>query len=185
MNTGQTILTIGAIVLMGLTVISVNSSSLQHGAVLMQTKIGVYAISLAQSTIEDASGKAFDEASVISDIPTDASGLALLTAYNALGPEENSTFAPPLYVEHANDKSTFDDFDDFNNFRESKFVAGVDTMKIVSTVMYIDPANPDGSTNTKFWDKKINVKVWRPSYETNARQDTVKMSYIFSYWIFR
>ena len=60
MNTGQTILTIGALILLGMTVLTTNRSSLQNGAIINQTQVDIYAVSLAEGKIEEASGKAFD-----------------------------------------------------------------------------------------------------------------------------
>ena len=52
MNTGQMLLTVGALVLLGTTVLTVNRSFNQQGFVLEQTEIGVYAVSLATSIVE-------------------------------------------------------------------------------------------------------------------------------------
>jgi len=170
MNTGQTLLTIGALILLGSVVISANRSSIQHGVVLQQTEIGVYAVSLAMGRIEEATGRAFDEVTAPDDSGnTDAAtSVSDFTGPLALGPESGEAYPD------------FDDIDDFNNYSTIVYIPGVDTMKIHSVVGYVNTSNPDVFVSTKTWHKKLIVFV-----TGSVTRDTVKISSIFSYWWFR
>ena len=182
MNTGQTILSIGALILLGTTVLSTNRASLQHGAIITQTEVGIYAVSLAQAKIEEASGKAFDEYSAPNatgdgDVITSVS---LCTASGSLGKESGETYP------------NFDDVDDYNYYSGTNpyvlYVPGVDTFHIQTTVFYVDTAAPDTKVSTQTWHKKLTVKVWpnaSPWAADNPKPDTVTMTYIYSYWWFR
>lgn len=64
MNTGQSLFTIGALLLLSLTVLRVNNSILVTDNILQDSKLGVLATSVATSVMEEASKKAFDESSV-------------------------------------------------------------------------------------------------------------------------
>ncbi|MCG6913762.1 hypothetical protein LJE86_07575, partial [bacterium BMS3Abin03] len=64
MNTGQSLLTIGALLILSLTVLRVNNSILVTDNILQDSKLGVLATSVATSLMEEASKKAFDEGSV-------------------------------------------------------------------------------------------------------------------------
>jgi hypothetical protein len=163
MNTGQTLLTIVAIVLLGSNVVSVNRTFTQHGVILQQTEIGIFGISLGMSIIEEAQGKAFDEITVDSLI-TNASYLS-----STLGPEAEDTT-----------RLAFNDFDDYNGWSDSIYVQGVDRFKRWANVCYVDTSDLDGSSPTRSWSKKLTVFV-----KADNSQDTVKMCYIFSYWSFR
>jgi hypothetical protein len=169
MNTGQMLLTAGAIVLLGITVLTVNRSFNQQGAVLEQTEVGVYAISLATSTVEEASGMAFDQATVDNSVTTTAS----LTNWNKLGPESGETTTPAT-------TTNFNDFDDYNNLTLGTKIAGVDSFTVKSQVYYIDPSSPDVPVSSSTFFKRLDVKVYG-----TVSSDTVKMSYIFSYIMFR
>jgi len=177
MNTGQMMLTTLAIVLLGTTVLTVNRSSLQHGTILQQTQIGVYGISLAASMIEEASGKAFDK-------NTDDAAVTIqsgLTAYNALGKDAGETTT-----------ATFDDFDDYDKLSIPQVVAGVDSFTVKASVYYVNETAPNVKVNTQTWYKRMDVLVL-PSGLTDtsrikqglATGDTIKMSYIFTYFNFR
>jgi hypothetical protein len=179
MNTGQTLLTIGALMLLSISVMSTNRNSLQHGAIINQTEISLYAISLAQAKIEEASGKAFDTYSSSDTMDMGAAITSLSQLSTTLGPEAGETYP------------NFDDFDDYNYFSGNnpyKFnVPGVDSFRIQTTVFYVDTANPAVAVGTRTWHKRMIVKVWptvTPWGDAHPKPDTVTMSYIYSYWWF-
>ncbi len=185
MGTGQTILTIGALMLLGFTVLLTNRSSLQFGTVINQTEIDIYSVSLAESIIEEAAGKAFDHYSASDTAESGAviTSLTQLTDPTLLGKESDDNYP------------NFDDFDDYNSWSNTPyvmFVAGVDSFHIQAQVFYVDTTNPDLKLSTRTWHKKMIVKVWptiAPWGETassgQAKPDTVIMSYLYSYWWFR
>ena len=156
------LLTAGAVVLMGMTVLAVNNTFTNHGVTLQQTEIGIYKVSLGMSILEEAMGKAFDEMS----IDTDLGATGSLTS--TLGKESGESYPD------------FDDFDDYNNFQTKLGIYGVDSIAIRSDVTYVDPLNPDGSTTTRTWHKKITVLVWG-----SVQPDTLTFKTLFSYWSFR
>ncbi len=169
MNTGQMLLTVGAIVLLGTTVLTVNRSFTQQGAVLEQTEIGIYAVSVATSIVEEAAGMAFDQATVGNSVTTTAS----LTDPNRLGPDLGETTTP-------RSTALFNDFDDYNNLIMGVKIAGVDSFTVKANVYYIDPSMPDAPSSSSTFFKRLDVRVYSVS-----TADTIKMSYIFSYFIFR
>lgn len=164
MNTGQTILTIVAIVFLGTNVVSVNRTFLQHGMVLQQTEIGLFAASVATSLIEEAQGKAFDKNSLDGYLQTTAE----CSPTDSLGPELNEK------------RADWNDFDDYNNLRDTVNIKDVDTFYRWATVSYVDSTNPSIATSFRTFCKSITVHV-----RGQASQDTISMSYLFSYFSFR
>lgn len=185
MNTGQTLLTIGALVLLSMTVLLTNRSTLQYGTIINQTEVDIYSVSLAQSIIEEAAGKAFDRFSA-SDTAGNGNvitALSQLTDWNHLGTEGDDNYTGG---------SGFDDFDDYNAWNATPYnwymPGAPDTFRIKAEVFYIDTANPDLDIKMRSWHKKMIVKVWPtivPWGDANAKPDTVVLSYIQSYWWFR
>jgi hypothetical protein len=167
MNTGQMLLTLGALMLLSVMVLRVNNNVVNTNSVLLDTKFGVLAVSLATSIVEEANKKAFD-AVTDGDAITDVN---LLTAAYGLGPNA-SEFYP-----------NFNDFDDFNNY--TRYVTNIPSaeFKIVCKVNYVNPSNLDGTSSIRTWHKKITVFV--TSHSMNNEKDTVKVSSIYSYWFFR
>jgi len=163
MNTGQSLLSIGALLILSLTVLRVNNSILLTESVMQDSKLGVLATSVATSLMEEAGKKAFDESSV-NDAVLD---LSALTSYNSLGPNNGETPA------------TYDDFDDYNGYTKKDTVNTID-FKIVCAVNYINPNNIDGSTTQKTWHKKMTVTV-----TSSFINQAMSYSYVYSYWHFR
>jgi hypothetical protein len=181
MNTGQMMLTIGALVLLSVTVLSVNRTNLQQGFFLRRTEIGIYAISLATSMIEEAAGMDFDEVTINSAVTTPTS----MTAPASLGPEAGEVYRG------SSSATTFDDFDDFLYFKNNPYkygANGVDSFYIKTNLYYVDPANPNANAGVRTYCKVLNVFVTSTSMARDTifdKPDTLKMSYVFSYFRFR
>ena len=155
--------------LLGVTVLTVNRSFNSQGVVLEQTEIGVYATSLATSMVDEASSQAFDQATVDNAV----TGASSLTKDSKRGPELGETTTPPTTTK-------FNDFDDYHGLKMGIKVAGVDSFTVNCQVYYIDPSAPNINLGTQSFFKRLDVQVW-----SQTSTDTVRMSYIFSYIMFR
>jgi len=178
MNTGQSLFSIAALLMLSLTVLRVNNTILYSDVVLRDSKLGILAVSLATSLIEEANRKAFDAATADDGI-TD---IDLLTSPSGLGPGSGETH------------EAFNDFDDYNEYVKLDTIftfinkgstAVIDTTRKVifkdsCSVCYVEPDNIDGKIMAKTWHKKITIFVSSPSMI-----DTIKISKVFSYWNFR
>jgi hypothetical protein len=162
MNTGQTMLTIGAFILLAVVILRVNNSFLSTNTVVQESKFGVLAVSIGSSIIEEANRKSFDEA-------TDSNSVSNLNQLTTkLGPEHGETY------------STFNDFDDFNGYDTTITNLPSAVFNVKCSVCYVDPSNPDVAVSSPTWNKKISVVVSSPS-----STDTMRLSSIFSYFYFR
>jgi hypothetical protein len=162
MNTGQMMLAVGAMILLSLVVLRVNNNYLSTDTVMMESKFGVLATSLAQSLIEEASGKAFDE---------HTKGVAIL---------DSTLLTPPALLKNEGEVyPDYDDFDDYNGFQKDVTNLPSAIFHIECKVNYVNAETPDIVENHVTWNKKISVTVSSPS-----SKDTVKLYSIFSYWYF-
>jgi len=163
MNTGQCLISIGALLILSLTILRVNTSILSTDVVLQDSKLGVLAVSVATSIIEEASKKAFDAATA-DDAVID---LSALTSPYSLGPGIGET------------PETFNDFDDYHEYTKQDTINTID-YNVACQVNYINPANVDGIIMEKTWHKKITVNI-----TSSLMNDTLKFSSVYSYWQFR
>lgn len=180
MSTGHTMLAVGAMLLLSVSILGINNKFLNTSTVLYNTKFGVLAVSLGASIIEEANGKAFDLAGS-SDAIND---LSQLTAPSGLGPANGEVYPD------------FNDFDDFNNFKDTitikiKATPG-DVLKtfaefyIACKVRYVSESNPSTVSSSTTWHKRLDVSVTSPSMKNqNNTQDTIRLSSVYSYWKFR
>lgn len=168
MNTGQTMLAMGAMMLLSFLVLRFNSIHLTAAQASYNSKFGIVATSLANSLIEEAKDRSFDKVALDTtikiDSPSDFSG--------TLGKESGEVYP------------NFNDFDDYNDLLtidslslRNPQTGAPTTFEIRSKVMYVNEANPDVVSASQTYHKKIQVAVF-----SDAMIDTVKIETIFSYW---
>lgn len=163
MNTGQSLFSIGALLLLSLTILRVNNSILITDDILQDSKLGVLATSVATSLLEEASKKAFDAASA-DDAVLD---LSALTSPYSLGHSSSET------------PETYNDFDDYNGYTKLDTINTID-FKISCDVCYVAPGNLDGYSTSKTWHKKMTVTI-----TSSLISDTLSFATVYSYWHFR
>lgn len=180
MNLGQTIITLGAFVLMSTVILGMNTSFVENGKSIDEAQHGIMSLSLAASYIELAQGLPFDELT-IGDFVTMT---GQLTAVNSLGPE-------PDTLQAENSVNTFDDIDDFNGYEELVVIGGAEDVpdslrggshyRLRFSVYYVNPADVNVLSANRTFVKRLDVKVWRAYPEGG---DTLKSSHIMGYWHF-
>ena len=163
MNTGQSLFSVGALLILSLSILRVNNSILTTDTIMQDTKLGVLGISLATSIIEEANRKAFDAASADDAVDN----LGDLTPPNSLGPGPGEV------------PEDYNDFDDYNGYSKLDTVNTID-YKLDCSVNYITPTNVDGTSSIATWHKKITVLV-----SSSFMNDTLSFSSVYSYWHFR
>lgn len=172
MGTGQTLLTIVAMMLLGTVILSTNGGIQNSSQVLLSTNYGLESVSLATSTIERAQNLAFDAA-------TDTQAVSI--------PNMNLLTDPATLGHENNDPSDLNDFDDYNGLN-NKGRLEVDTLStgiyFVRTKVYYVRRNPTtgalDSSTSRTWSKKMDVWVWNKADTTTM----VRTSTVFSYWFF-
>ncbi len=164
MNSGESLLSVGAMMLLAVMILRVNNTILTTNSVLLETKFGVLATSLATSIIEEATGKSFDQNTSSNSI----SNVNDLTAPSGLGPGNSETY------------TTFNDVDDFNGYTKVDSTLPSAIFYLSTKVEYVSPQNPDQPVNYKTWHKRITVTVTTPS-----SNDVFVLSSVVSYWFFR
>ncbi len=168
MNTSQMLITLGALILLSLVILRVNRSFLTTDTVLLDSKIGVLAVSVATSLLEEANGKAFDEKTDTISV----SNVNLLSS--TLGPETGEVYP------------NFDDFDDYNGLTKIDSTNPIAKFIATCKVDYVLPSNLDAKATNRTWHKRMTVYVTSPSMlGHDDKQDTLKMSSVYSYWYFR
>ena len=163
MNTGEMLLTIGAMILLSTLILRVNNNFAGNTSTVYNSKFAILASSVGASVIEEAMGKSFDENSVNAPV----SSLNDLTTPAKLGPESGESY------------SNFDDIDDYNGYTKVDSTMPSAVFKIVCSVSYVGPTTPNINSSTSTWTKKISVTV-----TSISMKDTVRLSSLFSYWVF-
>ncbi len=157
--------------LLGTIMLGVNRNTADNGSVIERTEYEIMATSIGISTVEKATGLAYDENTVNSDI---ASAMSC-TPLASLGPDIGET-----------SDSTFDDFDDYNNFNKIVNPDGASTMQtaefhLQGKVQYVQLSGDSVVTSVgQTYHKLLTVRVW-----SKSMTDTLTFQTVYSYWYFR
>jgi len=185
MGTGQLLLTIVAIVLLGTIILRTNANIITTSQTLATTNYGIEAVSLATTIIEDAQALPFDQ-------------------HDRNGEDINSPngFDTPANLgQESAIGDTLDDFDDYNGNHGNKgstspgrtytYALATGNYVALTKVKYVmyNPVTKtlDFTTGAAQWSKRLDVWVWNTidSLDTvykQARTDTVHMYTVQSYW---
>ena len=154
-------LSIGAIALLALISLRFNTTVLENKTTEIENKVYLTAFSLADDLIEEIKQKAFDEQTVEwRAIPVEQ-----LTPIASFGPIDDGESS-------VND---FDDIDDYHGYQKSVSLPHVENYSVMSTVDYVSASDPDVTSSTQTYFKKITVRVTSP-YISHP----VRLSFIFT-----
>lgn len=162
MGLGQMFLSIASIALMGVLVLNMNTSYLEvTDKAMYHSDYAIDAISICESYVELAIGKAYDENNIISFV------------------SDPKFFTPESSLGHGYTETTigqFDDFDDFNGYKDT-MSTDRGTYYIKIKVCYVDIDHLDEESSDQTFNKKMTVTVTSP-FMSNA----IYMDYIYSYF---
>ncbi len=167
MGTGQTLLTIGAMMLLGMVILTTNRNIISTSGVMLQANCGLDAVSLATSIIQEADSTAFDS-STVSGVDT---VLSQLTPASALGQDNGNP----------NDLNDFDDYNGlYGQGRLDSTTLSTGKYYWRTRVYYVDNSSDlNQNSPVRSWTKRLDVYVWNRDLP-----DTIVMHSIYSYWFF-
>jgi hypothetical protein len=160
MTQTQSLLIIGGMTLLSTLILTRGSNTINHLARTLHIEAVSASYSIGQSAIEQMNAVAFDEATITQDVKN-ASALS-----SALGPELGEILV-----------TQFDDVDDFHNYTWTGSTDKLGNFNAKITVNYGSTANPDVTTMSKTFYKKIQILI------TNQYllQDTLRLQTIRGY----
>ncbi|MCB0730148.1 MAG: hypothetical protein KDC88_03855 [Ignavibacteriae bacterium] len=166
MNTGQMMIGIAALGLVTFTVLNFNRGSINTQDALIYNKEFILATTIAQSVLDEVSGKAFDEEIV--------EGNDIFSA---------SDFSNKLEADPGEVYPNFDDVDDFNNYTRTDSIPQMGVFDISVSVDWMS----DGLVKTisKTYNKNVTIRVTSPALTNffTEKQDTIVLTSLFSQWI--
>jgi Zn-finger domain-containing protein len=155
MSTGQSLLALGALLLLSFISLNFNSTVLQNTTVETENKVYLTAFSLADDLIEEIKQKAFDEKTI---------------DFQAIN-EYQLTYPPGK--ESGEVWPNFDDMDDYNNYEKPVSLPHVEDYEVTCQVNYVNSSGQTLSTQSYF--KKVSIKV-----DSKYLRSPLYMSFIFS-----
>ena len=170
------LLTIGTLVLFGAFTLGSFALMANNTEIVSDNEYNLTALSLAQSVIDEAKSKAFDEKSLTKTSSSPDS----LTLPNLIGNDGGGeSFALPDAItgnQAFSSLSKYDDVDDYNGYRRITNTPRAGGYDIRVSVKYASPTDPDSVKTIRTFCKKMDVSV---SHKFLARPIT--LSYAFMY----
>ena len=169
MNLGQVLLIIAALVILSFITLSVNSMFLTKTTAILQSEAHLTAISIAQSMIDEIMTTGYDSATVSTKIydSTKFTPLSRLGPETSPGVNEITTVtlpeSPDTSVQYKS-VTKYNDVDDYNNYRRFYYSRSLGTFAVVDTVFYVREADPNQTSSTPTFFKKIVVTVRHPNF---------------------
>jgi hypothetical protein len=153
---------IGALILLGITSLSINNMLASKTTTMLQAEASLTAISIAQTMIDEIETKAYDAATANGTKVYSASsftapsglGCNATEASNVPQPDDTTPFASIQY---------YNDVDDYNNYSRTMYTPNLGNFSVVDTVIYVSEDNPDLQSNVQTYYKKIIVSVRHPN----------------------
>lgn len=143
MGQRELILVLGALTIFGMTILTANKFIVAQNDEMLEHEFEYFAASLAQGYLEEAKNMAYDE-NVINNTP--GSLPTGFTSAGSLGPNGGESY------------DDYDDVDDFDGYSET-INSGRGDFIVDIVVVYVDPADPDNTSSTKKYCKKMTVTV--------------------------
>ena len=161
----QTILTIGALMLLSGVMLSLNNAVLTRDVIQYESEATLTATSLAQSLLEEARTRSFDEQTVP---PKTVETPSSLTSAGNLGAETGEVIT-----------EDFDDVDDYNGFVRIVTTPRFGDYEQRVGVYYVRNGSLQTPLTYQTYLKRVDVTVWNPYI--GSTDQTITLSTVIAY----
>jgi len=156
MGKAELLILLGAIVIWGIFTLFVNETRFNNEISIMQSQFEISAVGIANSYLEEAKSKAFDEI-LLSSTPS--------TLPDTLPDEFNSP--DNLGVDADEIYPNFDDIDDFHNYTVSDTTSEGFVYIVSITVGYVATSDFGNFSAIRTFYKRMNVTISSPDLSNN------------------
>jgi len=160
MHTGQMLTVLGALALLSLVSLSVNTMIVGKTTMMLDAEAQLNAVSIAQTMIDEIMTKTYDAATAASKVynATD------FTAPGGLGCSgtENSAVPQPDKFPYKSVPG-YNDVDDYHKYTRIAFTPRMGNFTVVDSVFYVLEENPNKPSSTQTFFKKVVVTVRHPN----------------------
>jgi hypothetical protein len=175
MNSGQSVLTIGAFVILSTMTLNVNTQLTDTGTTGLEMEATLDAISIAQSTLDEVLTKDFDQKT---DDGTRAYSPNDLTQTGGFGPDatvEVITGVDSSSHSIFQSETKFNDVDDYNNYFRKVWNTRFGWFDVTVKVDYANEDNPNVAQTERTFYKRVTVRVNHPNLVKDNHNNVVPL----------
>ncbi len=162
MNSGQTMMVILAMLLLGTLSLNVNRTLINTSSTSLEMEANLDAISYGQTLIDEILNKSFDKATAGG---TRIFSYSAMTPVNRLGPDggiESFLFPDSSWTGAYKSQPNYNDVDDYNNYRRIVVNPRLGNFTLTVRVEYVDEDNPDLVMTSQTFYKRVTVTITSP-----------------------
>ncbi len=161
MHSGQTLMVIAAMMLLGTLSQSVNRTLINSSTTSLEMEASLDAISYARSLMDEIMSKEFDQKTTNN---VRAFSYSDITAIASLGPDGAEGFTLPDVSASENYKATtmYNDVDDYNNYIRIVRNSRLDNFTLTVRVDYVNEDSPDAPFGSPTFYKRVTITISNP-----------------------
>jgi hypothetical protein len=171
MNSGQTMLVLGAMAILSMLTLSINSSIINASVFGFNMEVNLDAISIAQSMMDEVLFNDFDQMTTNNVRAFDYSDV---TPAGSLGTDNaGETITGTVDIEDTSkvkdfqSKTKFNDIDDYKGYNRKAWNTRLGWFDVNVNVAYVSETNPDNEVTSATFYKKVTVSVTHPNMITD------------------
>ena len=169
MHLGQTMLALGALVLLSISVVNTNRMIVDSDQETYQAEALDYAVSLSKSLFGEIATKKFDANATDTTYQSESQ----FTLPSGLGPASGEVLATWPDSAYFSSIPTYNDVDDYNAYERMVNTARIKGFKVTAQVYYVTDSNTDDPAAVQTYYKKVIVSVEHPIYLKKVSFSTI------------
>lgn len=160
MHTGQMLTVLGALALLSLVSLSINTMIVGKTTTMLDAEAQLNAISISQSMIDEVMQKSYDAATASAKV-YNAGSFTGAGSLGCSGSEASIVTQPDTYpFKSANG---YNDVDDYHRYRRTVSTPRMGDFDVRDSVWYVVESNPDMKSSTQTFFKRVKVTVRHPN----------------------
>jgi len=160
MHTGQMLTVLGALALLSLVSLSINTMIVGKTTVMLDAEAQLNAISIAQTMIDEIMTKSYDAATVDKKI-YNADDFTSPGGLGCSSTEKSAVSTPDSYPYTS--VAGYNDVDDYNNYTRQAATPRMGKFLVTDTVYYVFESDPNVKASVPTFFKKVVVTVRHPN----------------------
>ena len=175
MNSGQSVLTIGAFVVLSTMTLNVNTMLTGTGTTGLEMEATLDGISIAQSMLDELLSKEFDQHTVGGVRAYSPDDLTLTSAFGPEGTAQAITGLDSSSTSVFQSKTKFDDVDDYNGYVRKVWNPRFGWFDVSVGVDYANEDNPNATQTSRSFYKRVSVRVIHPNLVKDVNNNVIPL----------
>jgi hypothetical protein len=175
MNSGQSVLTIGAFVVLSTMTLNVNTMLTDTGTTGLEMEATLDGISVAQSTLDEILTKDFDQHTTAGARAFSPDALTPTSAFGPDGTGQGITGLDSSSTSVFQSQAKFDDVDDYNGYFRKVWNPRFGWFDVSVGVSYADEDNANVTQTDRSFYKKVTVRVSHPNLVKDINNNVIPL----------